>query len=706
MSAPLNHRRGETLTAHAGTGPGPGCGAKRPRDGRIGSWRWGGSWGSALGAGAVGCLLLTAHAAAVDIRWAVTSNRIYVTGPGTVTLTQIKATQDQAPLDQVSAGVWILRANMVVEDGAQLNLHGTAAGGDVDQLRLQSNNTGASNDFVFVTADWGTIDIRNTAITSWDDTAGGPDTEYATHGRAYVSVRSKLADDGVTPLESRMDIADSEISYLGYDGPESYGLTWKVIGDQPGLLDRVEVRGDILRSHIHHNYFGVYTFGGHQMQWRENEVAYNVQYGFDPHDDSDELLIEGNNAHHNGNHGIIASKRCDHLTIRNNVSWSNGQNGIILHRSSSDCLVEGNQCYDNGDTGIVITGSDRTVVRSNVLVRNFEAGIRLDLGSADNLVESNECASNQWYGLYFYKSLDSPEPGDDGRPKRNQFVGNSVHDNGKEGIFLADSDDITFSGNAFYSNGGMLHFERGFRNRLDGNSIPADVTVLTLGSQFDATTTYVSHQPALRVQVDPYASTIFEDAQGRIFDPDEKGVATAVSTNGSTLVLTAAEIGTTSTVIARDLWAAAGQGTAWITPIGWTNPPAAGRQWFARLESAGQTLSFRVGALATNGTYAVQRDGNLLTTLNSDATGTLDFSDSPQTTNAVLYSVSAGTGAGSGLRVERSADALVVSWTEGVLQRATSLSPPDWQDLPATNGQVRIPWNEAQPMELFRVFKP
>src|SRR6185436_13687432 len=217
----------------------------------------------------------------------------------------------------------------------------------------------------------------------------------------------------------------------------------------------------------------------------------------------------GNNVHHNGNHGIIASMRCDHLTIRNNRSWANGQNGIILHRSSDDCLIEQNQCYDNADTGVVLAGSSRCIVRSNLLARNFEAAVRLNLGSADNLIEANECVSNSWHGFYLYKGVDPPEPNDDGRPKRNQFVANQVHHNGKEAINLADSDENTFATNHFYANGDRLRFLRGTRNQLDGNDIPADVTVRTEGSPTAAASTYVRNQPAFRVQLDEYSSTIF-----------------------------------------------------------------------------------------------------------------------------------------------------------------------------------------------------
>jgi parallel beta-helix repeat protein len=506
-------------------------------------------------------------AMAVEIRWASASNRIYVTGPGAATLSQIKAAQDQAPLEQVANGVWHLRANLIVEEGAQLDLHAS----------------------------------------------------------------------------------------------EAYGLAWKVIGDQAGLLDKVDVLSDIQNSRIHHNYFGVYTFGAYRMQWLNNEVDHNVQYGFDPHDDSDHLLIQGNNVHHNGNHGIIASKRCDHLTIRGNTSWANAQNGIMLHRSSDDCLIEQNHCYDNADTGIVITGSARNTVRSNILVRNFEAGIRLDLGSADNQIESNECASNTWHGLYLYKGSEEPEPGDDGRPKRNQFGNNLIHHNGKEAINLSDSDDNTFAANQLLANGAQLRFERGFRNRLDGNDIPNDVAVKTLGSPADAATTYVSNQAALRVQVDDYSSTIFEDGNGRIFDPEEKRVPTHVTTNASRLVLTAAEIGTASTVIARDFWVRTEEGTVLIDPVNCTNSIGSGKQWVAKAAFPGQSLSYTVGGLGTNGAYAVLKEGLSLMTVTSDATGKINFTDVLGTTNEVLYAIEIDSSNLWRAFVERLADKLAVS---------------------------------------------
>src|SRR6266536_1653323 len=316
-------------------------------------------------------VLLCLPVGADTARWASTSNRIYVENGGAVTLSDIKGLLPKAQLDLVDPvnGVWLLRADLWIKDGIALMIHGTAAGGDVNELRLKGDNSSKAGSFVSITADWGTIDIQGTKIISWDTAASRPDTEYQTNGRAFMRVRSSLAADGVTPLESRMNIVDSDIGYLGYEAAESYGLAWKVVGVHPdpakSIFDYVKVRGDIMNSHIHNNYFGVYTFGAYGSKWLNNEVDHNAGYGLDPHDDSDSLLIDGNDVHHNGIghlrnhegnprglHGIIASRRCDHLIIRNNRSWANAGNGIMLHRHCDDSIVEENQAFLNGDSGV------------------------------------------------------------------------------------------------------------------------------------------------------------------------------------------------------------------------------------------------------------------------------------------------------------------------------------------------------------------
>lgn len=41
-------------------------------------------------------------------------------------------------------------------------------------------------------------------------------------------------------------------------------------------------------------YFGHYSYGHQGGRWKKNKVHNNIGYGFDPHDDSDHLLIKEN----------------------------------------------------------------------------------------------------------------------------------------------------------------------------------------------------------------------------------------------------------------------------------------------------------------------------------------------------------------------------------------------------------------------------
>ncbi len=580
-------------------------------------------------------------------RWAASSYRIYVTGPGSAMLSDIKAALPNAPLTQVAPAVWHLRADLQMENGATLVLHGTRLGGDVNQLRLQSNNWLTTNNNVSLTADWGNIDIRSTAITSWDDAAQGPDTECAVFKRAFVRVRSSLDEDGVTPHESRMDVIDSDIGYLGCHEAESYGLVWKVnppqtnhdFGPLTNLYNLVNVYGDIKNSHIHNNFFGVYTFGAYGMHMVNNEVDHNVWYGFDPHDDSDALLIEGNNVHHNGTHGIIGSQRCDHMTIRNNTSWNNGGCGIMLHRYTDYALVEDNKCLGNGDAGIAIFDSYNNTVRRNTCWHNSRTGVRLSVGSADNLIEDNDLGFSANFGFYLYKGSDAPRPGDDGRPKRNRFVNNRVHDNASSGIFLTGADENLCTGNAFSANFGPLWFVNARRNLLESNSIPGEILVGTQGDPDFPSTTFIRNQPSLTIQVDAYSSTIFEDLAGRLFDPNEDSLWTKVTPTGTALALSAAEIVKIANVSTRNFQAVPDAGLALIAISIWNTSRDLGKRWLVQAGSATHAISYTVGDLAPNKSYNLLKNG-LATRVTSDQAGQIRFQDKTVTAGLTEYIIS------------------------------------------------------------------
>lgn len=425
-----------------------------------------------------------------QIRWASSSNTIYVTGGDAVcTLTDIDRLVPRATITLVDPAqkIWFVGTTIWLQQGATLQLYGANAGGDANEIRLKSNAGSASNSIVWLRAYWGNIDIKSTRITSWDEARQSPDTD-STNQRSYIQVRSFLDSDGITARQSRMNIADSDIGYLGYYGAEAYGLSWKVLGSSPGLFDKVDVLGSVINSRIHHNYYGVYTYGGNAMEFRGNEFDNNVLYGLDPHDNSDNLIIENNQAHNNGTHGIICSRFCDHLTIRNNRAYNNGGNGIMLHRLTDQSLVEDNEAYDNGDSGIAIFDSHHNTIRHNTLYRNAK-GIRFSVGSSNNFITDNTITDNRAYGIYFYKGSDEPTISGDGRPTNNQFINNEVRGNGQYGLKMKGSDYNLFQGNQFIDNGDTLLVDSSVGNRFADNLIDHNGAIgLTIKNNSDNTT--------------------------------------------------------------------------------------------------------------------------------------------------------------------------------------------------------------------------
>lgn len=591
------------------------------------------------------------------IRWSSSSWRIYVTGPGSASLTDIKTAVPSAPLT-VSNGVWYLGANLFVENGGRLKLYGPAIGGDVTELRLKSDNTTATNAYVELRADWGWLDIRNTKITSWDSAVNGPDTEYLTYRRAYIRARSSLDPDGVTAHESRMDVLNSEICYLGSHNTEAYGLVWKVVdttavyipvGSTNTLFDLVNVYGDILNSHLHNNFFGMYSYGQYGGHWATNEVDHNIGYGFDPHDDSDYLVIENNYVHDNGWHGIIASKRCDHGIMRNNLSVHNGLdtsnphgNGLMLHRSCNYWIIENNQSYNNADSGVAIFGCDNNIIRSNICLNNLR-GVRLSVGADTNWVESNEIGSVAQYGLYVYEGSDPPEPDDEGGTESghcsdNVFTNNYVHDYGAEAIKAQDCDSNLFVNNVFVGANTTLRFERGTNNMVLNNSLPTDTLVKVIGASTNLSSVTIKAQPLLSLLVDPYSTATFADDSGATFDSSPNPVTTVVDNTGSFALFTSGLVGTSAnTVATRSLFTAPDSGGMLVNPLTWVSGGT--KTWAAQASLDTVSVTYTVGDLLPGVSYLLSQNGSPVTNLTASAQGYVSFLTAPGTTAAVTYSI-------------------------------------------------------------------
>jgi mannuronan 5-epimerase len=486
---------------------------------------------AALCVGAAASLIGAAPAAAVactsPVRYSVTSNTIYLVAKQSYTLSTIKQACPGAPLSQVDprTHTWQLDADLVLQNGSTLLLRGTRAGGDVDTLRLRSLASNKPTEVTQLMANPGTIEMNSIRVTSWDTVANGPDKNprAATgRGRAFIRVIST----GSAQI-STMRITNSDIGYLGYYAPESYGVVYKARGCDRmhvAACQNVYVGGSQTNSRFHDNYMGTYTWGAKGMAFRNNSYDHNVSYGLDPHDVSRNLTVDRNKFAYNGNHGFVCSQLCDRLTITNNESHHNGLvpwrgptgdsdvpgqvHGIMIHRGVTNAVVSGNSVHDqpNG-VGIAVFDSAGNTVTGNTVANNM-VGIRLTVGAANNTVRNNTIRNSAQYGLLFFKGTDAPGyTTKTGRPTGNLIDGNAIIGAGRNAVKATDADQNQITHTTFGGTLGPLLFITSNGSVLDATKLPPTVRILVTGTSTHRSSLSISDPPGCgRVTLDPYST--------------------------------------------------------------------------------------------------------------------------------------------------------------------------------------------------------
>jgi parallel beta-helix repeat protein len=340
------------------------------------------------------------------------SNTIVVRAGADTTLAAVSvALKNPDALRELGAGEWLLGANLRVDAGAILSV----AAPEVRWLKLRSD----AQSFVWIKAVGGRLSFTGVCVTSWDMARERYDEDVA-DGRSFVLARSG----------ARMDIRASELSHLGYDANESYGVAWRMAG----------TTGEVISSTFGGNFYGLYLYEASGVVIRGNEVHHSERYGIDPHTRSNGLLIEGNIAHHNGKHGIILAEDCDNSVVRNNTVYSNTLHGIVIYQGSRDNMVEGNRSFDNGLQGINVNDATHNVIRNNVVEGNAEAGIGLGQDANDNTITGNTVRGNQ-DGIYTYSAA-----------QRNVIGGNQVSANRRYGIYIKSEGNRIVEGNEVFGN--------------------------------------------------------------------------------------------------------------------------------------------------------------------------------------------------------------------------------------------------------------
>ncbi len=102
---------------------------------------------------------------------------------------------------------------------------------------------------------------------------------------------------------------------------------------------------------------------------------------------TDDIIVEYNDTHDNGEHGVYLNNSSDRFTVRYNRSHANQFAGLHFNGDESmggdgimsNGLIEGNLLYDNGNGGAAINldGIEETVIRNNVITNNRATGIAI-----------------------------------------------------------------------------------------------------------------------------------------------------------------------------------------------------------------------------------------------------------------------------------------------------------------------------------------
>jgi parallel beta-helix repeat protein len=340
--------------------------------------------------------------------------------------------------------------------------------------------------------------------------------------------------EGSTPRPSTMEIVDSDLGFLGFNGAEAYGVAYKARGcgiDAPKICDVLDVLGKQTGSTFHDNFFGTYTWGAKGMLFDKNTYTKNKSYGLDPHDDSDFLTITNNTFSKNGNHGLICSQRCNDLLITNNKSIDNGHtpyvgpgdddpsdnqvHGIMLHRGVTKSIVRDNQVSGQiTGGGIVVFDSVGNTIENNTVSGN-KFGLRFSVGTRDLQVTGNTVTGSTANAVNTYKGSDAASyTGTSGRPTNITFTGNTFTGAGAELFKIQDSDRFTFTGGS--ATPGALargpKFERS-QGSVYGPSVttPGGTTFTLTGTSAVPTSLTVKGIPASSVAVkkDAFSTATF-----------------------------------------------------------------------------------------------------------------------------------------------------------------------------------------------------
>lgn len=207
---------------------------------------------------------------------------------------------------------------------------------------------------------------------------------------------------------SKLYIAGSDLSHLGYQFSKSYGVTYTACTDTLYRADYAHLPGAtgwLIDNVFYDIYYGFYSYEADDVVILGNLYEDNTVYAIDPHDRSKNLIIAHNTTRGSKQkHGIIVSREVADSYIFRNLTENNNGSGIMIDRSSHNNIIAYNLSQYNGGDGLTIYESPDNISYQNTLIHNKSTGIRVrnswDFVSQEDVISYNEKAGVQVYSLY------------------------------------------------------------------------------------------------------------------------------------------------------------------------------------------------------------------------------------------------------------------------------------------------------------------
>ncbi|ANI60505.1 M10 family metallopeptidase C-terminal domain-containing protein [Pseudomonas sp. GR 6-02] len=140
-------------------------------------------------------------------------------------------------------------------------------------------------------------------------------------------------------------------------------------------------------------------------------------YGFDPHEQTVNMVIKNSVSHGNGLDGFVADF-LSNSTFENNVAYDNDRHGFNIVTSTHDFTLTNNVAYNNGGNGIVVQrGSENIPSPSNITITGGEVygngaeGVLIKMSSEVTVsgvdIHDNTSAGVRIYGSNHVELIDN-----------------------------------------------------------------------------------------------------------------------------------------------------------------------------------------------------------------------------------------------------------------------------------------------------------